>query len=156
VTIEDVNVHTVVSGVLTLVGQNLQEDLVETQIDIPQNFQVRGDFGRLQQVLLDLVMNSICAMRQVPARERRAPHRLTLSASRDEGEKARILVQDTGCGISPQNMKKIFSPFFTTKDIGQGMGLGLPMVAQLAREMGAEIAVTSKLGQGTVFTVTLL
>ena len=67
---------------------------------------------------------------------------------------ARLRVIDTGCGMDATTMDRAFEPFFTTKPIGQGTGLGLPMVYSLVREMGGTIELASGLSRGT--TVTLL
>jgi two-component system cell cycle sensor histidine kinase/response regulator CckA len=60
-------------------------------------------------------------------------------------------VADTGCGIAPEMLPKIFQPFFTTKENGKGTGLGLPIVQRVAHEAGGFIEVESVLGQGTTF-----
>jgi len=62
-------------------------------------------------------------------------------------------VQDNGCGIAPENIDKLFKPFFTTKE--NGNGIGLPMSLQIAREHGGDIKISSKLGQGSVFKLLL-
>ena len=62
-----------------------------------------------------------------------------------------VRVEDTGCGISPENLRRLFKPFFTTKDVGQGTGLGLAFVSLLLAEMGSRISVTSTLGRGATF-----
>jgi two-component system NtrC family sensor kinase len=66
-----------------------------------------------------------------------------------------IEVQDTGTGISEENMKKIFTPFFTTKPIGKGTGLGLAIIYGIVKMHRGQINVDSKVGQGTSFTITL-
>lgn len=71
------------------------------------------------------------------------------------GSYVEIIVSDTGCGISPQNIKKIFEPFFTTKDPGKGTGLGLSISLDIIRKHGGELLVSSQPGIGTTFTVRL-
>jgi len=66
-----------------------------------------------------------------------------------------IEVQDSGAGISEENMKKIFTPFFTTKPIGKGTGLGLAIIYGIVKMHRGQINVVSKVGQGTTFTITL-
>lgn len=141
----------VVQEVLALVGQNLSQDSVELRIDLPTEHVILADFERSEQILLNLVMNAIHALRKTPPRPQ-GQHFLSL---RSEIRKNRVAlqVQDSGCGIPEENLGKIFQPFFTTKEIGEGTGLGLSIVLQLAREMNAEIAVESKVGVGTTFTV---
>ncbi len=66
-----------------------------------------------------------------------------------------IQVIDNGCGISPANLEKVFSPFFTTKPVGEGTGLGLSVCYGIVEHMGGTMEVSSQVGQGTTFTVKL-
>lgn len=75
--------------------------------------------------------------------------------SRLEGEEIILTVKDTGKGISPDNLKEIFNPFFTTKPIGQGTGLGLSICYDIILEHHGNISVDSQVGQGTCFTISL-
>jgi PAS domain S-box-containing protein len=149
--VRDIRPLEVVQEVLALVGQNLSQDSVEVKLDLPPDHVILADFERSEQILLNLVMNSIHALRKTPVRPN-APHFLSL---RTEIRKDRValLVQDSGCGIPEENLARIFQPFFTTKEVGEGTGLGLSIVLQLAREMNAEILVESKIGVGTTFIV---
>ena len=69
-------------------------------------------------------------------------------------EKIAVVVQDTGCGIPPDLMGKIFDPFVTTKDPGKGTGLGLSIVYKIVAKYGGRITVDSEEGKGSTFTVT--
>jgi signal transduction histidine kinase len=71
----------------------------------------------------------------------------------DRGIFAVAEVVDTGCGMSPETMKKIFEPFFTTKPVGVGTGLGLSVSFSIAKSYGGDIAVESVPGKGSMFTV---
>ena len=64
-------------------------------------------------------------------------------------------MRDNGAGISPENMKKIFSPFFTTKPVGKGTGLGLSVCYGIVHKMGGTMSVESEKGEGTTFTIQL-
>jgi signal transduction histidine kinase len=64
-------------------------------------------------------------------------------------------VEDTGKGIPPENMNKLFTPFFTTKPIGKGTGLGLAIIYGIVKMHRGQINVQSKVGQGTIFTILL-
>jgi signal transduction histidine kinase len=66
-----------------------------------------------------------------------------------------LMVEDTGIGMSEEVLKKIFIPFFTTKDVGQGTGLGLPVVHGIVTSHGGSIKVWSKVNQGTRFEIQL-
>jgi signal transduction histidine kinase len=66
-----------------------------------------------------------------------------------------VEVKDTGTGISEENMKKLFTPFFTTKPIGRGTGLGLAIIYGIVKMHRGQISVQSTVGVGTTFTLTL-
>lgn len=106
---------------------------------------VEGDAGQLRQILLNFVLNASEA--QV-----RAGGEIRVSVTHD-AEKSRVIlrVSDDGKGMSEATQKRLFEPFFSTKD--RGRGLGLAAVAGIARAHGAEIEVDSRLGVGTTFTV---
>ncbi|MBM4372297.1 MAG: HAMP domain-containing histidine kinase, partial [Deltaproteobacteria bacterium] len=70
------------------------------------------------------------------------------------GDSVRITVRDDGSGIAPENLERIFSPMFTTKAPGEGMGMGLTITYQIVRRRGGRLQVQSELGAGTTFTVT--
>jgi PAS domain S-box-containing protein len=153
--LENVKPHDVLGNVLALVGQNLREDHIELLVEIPPELQIRADSSRLEQILLNLVMNSNYAIRKAKKEGRTEGHFLRFSSqSRGNGQVV-LSVEDSGCGISPENMKKLFKPFFTTKDVGEGTGLGLAIISQLVREMEGEVSVQSTVGKGTTFSVTL-
>jgi signal transduction histidine kinase len=105
-----------------------------------------ADFDQLQQVCTNLILNAIQAMPE--------GGRLTLRTSADNG-RLKIEVQDTGCGISPENMRKLFTPFFTTKREVKGVGLGLAVAYGIIQRHQGRIEVQSKEGEGTTFTIYL-
>jgi two-component system NtrC family sensor kinase len=110
---------------------------------------VMADPVRLEQVVLNLLINAVAAMRSVE----RAEHVLGVRVSKVEGGTA-IEVEDTGCGIAPENLARVFEPFFTTKG-KSGTGLGLALSAEFVRAMGGQLTVSSRPGQGAVFRVVL-
>ena len=120
---------------------------VEIAEDLPQ---VAASEARLGQVFLNLLVNAVQAIPE-GARDR---HEIRVSARRD-GERVRISVADTGSGIAPAHLPRIFDPFFSTKPPGVGTGLGLSVCKSIVVGMGGEIAVTSQPGAGTTFTVSL-
>ena len=80
---------------------------------------------------------------------------LTIRTARGKDGRVEIAVQDTGHGIAPENMSKLFTPFFTTKEPGQGVGLGLAVSYGIIERHGGKIEVQSEVGKGTTFTVVL-
>jgi two-component system NtrC family sensor kinase len=113
---------------------------------------IRGDPSMLQQVLLNLYNN---AMDAIMERHGTEGGELVISSAPDENGKAKISVGDNGIGISPENLKKIFSPFFTTKPVGKGTGLGLSVCFGIVDSMGGVMEVSSQRGVGTTFTIRL-
>lgn len=103
---------------------------------------------KLQEIFMNLVNNALDAAAGRPGAEVRI-------ASRLEGGVVRVDVADNGAGISPENLSKIFLPFFTTKPIGQGTGLGLAICHGLVHELGGSISVDSAAGTGTTMKVIL-
>jgi signal transduction histidine kinase len=73
----------------------------------------------------------------------------------DEGRHLHIEVADTGIGIAPEDISRIFDPFYTTKDVGKGTGLGLSVTYGILQKHGGSIQVHSERGRGTAFTVIL-
>jgi two-component system NtrC family sensor kinase len=112
---------------------------------------VTGSPGQLLQVLLHLVINATQAMASVPVARRK----LGVTIRRGDAERVVITVSDQGVGISPQDLQKVFEPFFTTRNFGTGTGLGLSVCHGFIKEMGGEISIESKVGEGTIVTVTL-
>jgi signal transduction histidine kinase len=102
----------------------------------------------MEQVITNLVTNALDAVAQTPS------PRLTIRAVRG-AETCAIEVGDNGCGIAPEDLRRIFEQFFTTKPAGKGTGLGLAICARLVKEAGGSISVRSTLGAGSVFTITL-
>ena len=105
---------------------------------------------RLEQVFVNLLVNAAQAMPDGDP----DGNEVTVRVRRD-GERVVIEVADTGGGIPPEILDRVFDPFFTTKPRGVGTGLGLPTSLGIVTSLGGEITVTSRLGAGTTFRVTL-
>lgn len=108
------------------------------------------DAYQLQQVILNLVTNAEQAMAGVE----RAHHRLTVRTRRD-GETVRIEIEDTGPGIPPDSLERIFNPFYTTKAVGHGTGLGLSISLGIISEHGGRIWAEKAPAAGAKFCVDL-
>jgi signal transduction histidine kinase len=105
---------------------------------------VRGDEGALEQLILNLLLNAADAL----GTSGRAAVSLEV-----EGDEARISVRDEGKGLAPQDLERIFEPFFSTKD--EGTGLGLSIARRIARAHGSDLDVESTPGFGTTFRFSL-
>ncbi|WP_428263523.1 ATP-binding protein [Haliangium sp.] len=111
---------------------------------------VLANASRLGQVLINLVLN---AAQAIPD-GRVGDHSVTVAAEED-GEEVRIRVQDTGAGIPAQVLPRVFDPFFTTREVGEGMGMGLSICYRLVKSMNGTIDIASDPGKGTTVTVRL-
>ncbi len=107
---------------------------------------VRGDTSQLMQVLINLMVNAVQAMPE--------GGELRLSTRAEAGEVC-VHVEDTGVGIPRADLENIFMPFFTTKDVGQGTGLGLSVVHGIASSHNGSVSVVSEVGRGARFEVRL-
>ena len=114
---------------------------------------IYGDPRHLQQVLVNLLNNAIDAAIE---RHGASGGKIRIeSAPFTENSHVEINVQDNGTGISLENLKKIFTPFFTTKPVGKGTGLGLSVCYGIIQKMGGDMAVASQENVGTTFTIRL-
>ncbi len=140
-----------------LIGERI-DFRVDLAADVPPVFIPPG---HLEQVLLNLVLNASDAM---PEGGTLTIGLLNRSLQRTDGELPQELepgiytvlsVRDTGPGIPPETMPRIFEPFFTTKPKGEGTGIGLSTAANIVRQAGGHLAVTSVVGRGSTFIVYL-
>jgi signal transduction histidine kinase len=115
---------------------------------VPGEVQVEVDLVQIEQVLLNLLTNALDALEEVEAPERR----LRIGTNLRGGE-AEVRVEDTGPGITPEGLERLFEPFYTTKDTGMGMGLAISQT--IVEDHGGRIWVESTLGQGTCFHLVL-
>lgn len=107
--------------------------------------------SRLGQVFLNLVINAAQAIPE----GRPFDHTITVSTATDDAGGVRVTVTDTGTGMPPEIVNRLFTPFFTTKPAGEGTGLGLSICNRIVTSLGGTIAVRSVLGQGATFEVCL-
>jgi two-component system NtrC family sensor kinase len=144
---EPLDVNRVLLDVVSLVEHQLEAARIKVVRDMAAGLPlVRGNENRLQQVFFNLILNARDAMP--------SGGWLTL-ATRADDDAVVIEVRDTGTGIKPQDIKRIYDPFFTTKGIGRGTGLGLSVSYGILQEHGGAIFVDSAPGQGTTFQVAL-
>src|SRR5262249_32230706 len=143
----DVDVHQVILETLSLLDHQFRKAQIRIELNLEaESPVVFGNPGKLQQVFLNLFLNARDAMTD-------GGQLRIHTESMDP--KIEITVQDTGTGISRENIKKIYDPFFTTKAVGKGTGLGLAVSYGIVQEHGGNISVESKLGHGTAFKLEL-
>jgi signal transduction histidine kinase/CheY-like chemotaxis protein len=142
------DIHEVLEQVLELRAYDLRVNNVEIERTFaPSLPKVLVDRHQFQQVFLNLITNAEHAIRETG---HAGAIRITTSV---EGGMVRVIVADNGPGIAPENLRKVFLPFFTTKEVGRGTGLGLSICYGIVQEHGGRIEAGGKLGEGAVFTV---
>jgi C4-dicarboxylate-specific signal transduction histidine kinase len=121
-TTEPVDLNEATREVIALSSSDLQRSRVVLRSELADDLPpVTGDRVQLQQVILNLLLNAADAMSGVDDR----PRHLTIGTEREEGDRVRLTVRDTGVGIDPHNMDGLFDAFYTTKSAGMGMGLSV-------------------------------
>jgi PAS domain S-box-containing protein len=156
-----VQLEPLVSDFLRMARRVVPEDVtVRAEVEAPDAV-VTADPAALEQILMNLVTNArdsmpsggkltICVARDmVSAEEARARGQGT------PGEYVVLSVADTGVGMDAETQRRIFEPFFTTKPVGQGTGLGMPMVYGLVKDHGGFVQVDSEVGRGTTIRIHL-
>lgn len=148
--VSPVDVRVPLDAALKLVANELRQRarLVKTYIDPPA---VMANEGRLGQVFLNLLANATQAIPEGNALE----HELRVLVSTDEAGDLVVEIADTGGGIPPHLLGRIFDPFFSTKPLGQGTGLGLSISESIIKSFHGRITVESEVGRGTTFRVVL-
>ena len=139
------SIHEEIEAALTLVHHQLK-----SRIDVERDYGEIPDVecvsGQLNQVFMNLLVNASQAI------EGKGRIRIT---TRAEGDHVRIAFKDSGSGIRPENLDRVFEPGFTTKVAGDGTGLGLGICYKIIHAHHGDIKVESELGEGATFTVTL-
>lgn len=153
------DLNAVVAGTEKLMRRVLGED-VEVQVVAQAGlWPVLCDSGQIEQVLLNLAVNARDAMPKggrltIETRNvQRSPLDAPRSGEEQSGDWVRLLVRDSGCGMSPEVKAHIFEPFFTTKGPGEGTGLGLATVHGIVAQSGGRIRVESEPAEGATFEI---
>jgi two-component system, NtrC family, sensor kinase len=141
------DINAVINDVLSLLEHQFRTGSIQVRKELAATAPiVQGIEHKLQQVFLNLFLNARDAMP--------SGGWLTIM-TREDRNGAVIEVADTGSGISPEQLSRIYDPFFTTKDIGKGTGLGLSITYGIVQEHGGTISCDSHVGQGTRFSIRL-
>jgi nitrogen-specific signal transduction histidine kinase len=143
----DVNLNRVIQETLSLLEHQLQKSGIQVKTDLDPGLRpVRGNAGQLQQVFLNLFLNARDAMSAGGTLEVR-------TWPEDSGVRAEVA--DTGHGIAPEHLHRIYDPFFTTKAVRKGTGLGLSVTYGIIQEHGGSIEVSNRPGGGASFRIEL-
>lgn len=147
--IESIPVRSVVDAALSLVNNRLQH-VAELEVSLADTPPVRANAFGLTQVVVNLLLNAVDAMEAV----RRDRHQLTIS-SRMDGEHVLLEVADTGTGIAPADLPRLFDVGFTTKAVGKGTGVGLAISRSIIASIGGSLDARNRPEGGAVFRVVL-
>jgi signal transduction histidine kinase len=148
VSVSTIPVGKIIGDVLSFLEKEASYRNITLNLEIPDDLPpLVTDRGKVQQIFLNLINNAFQAVGD--------GGRIDIMGRRVDGDKIAVRVSDNGCGISDENLQKIFEPFFSTKRDSGGTGLGLSITYGLVQRLGGQIAAESELGKGTTFTVTL-
>lgn len=151
-----VNLAEVLQAVLPLLQGPLSKHRIRFEVLVPEDLPpVRADFNQLQQVFINLLMNSIDAIAMRPDGPPRGGRIVMDVEGGREASEVRVAISDDGHGIREEHLDKVFDPFFSTKDVGAGTGLGLAVVYGIVTDHGGTIDIASEWGKGTTVTFTL-
>lgn len=145
---ELIDIKDIIDSSIKLTKNQLMISDIKLIKDIPEDLpKVYGNADNLKQVFINLFSNAIQAMPKGGS--------LKISARKNPNGYIEITVQDSGLGMPPDVLERIFDPFFSTKPIGEGTGLGLSIVYSIVKKHGGYIEVKSRQGEGTTFRVYL-
>ena len=143
-----VDINKLIQSVLGLVYFDMRQHSIESKIHLGEAVPaVIGSEVKLQQVILNLIMNAIESMSAVE------PRVLTIKSESNGDDKIRISVADTGSGIDPSHLHRIFDPLFTTK--ARGMGMGLSICRSIIESHQGRISVAGDMSSGSIFQIEL-
>jgi two-component system, NtrC family, sensor kinase len=145
----EIDLVEMVNTILLLAAHQLTMAQVETAVQLPDPpFTAWGDYALIQQCMMNLIFNAMESMA--------SGGRMTIAGGRNpQDQKVWISISDTGQGIPPDELTRIFDPFYSTKLDGKGVGLGLSMAYGIIREHNGTIEVRSEPGKGTEFKIIL-
>ena len=141
-----------VKGVLEILGRQLNLQNIEVELDLDETIPpILAHNNRLEQVIFNLITNARDALNQKQELEEDSANRHIRIRSSKNGERVTLTVSDNGIGIHESLRERIFEAFFTTKEMGEGMGLGLSISYGIVKDYGGDIDIESKEGLGTTF-----
>jgi PAS domain S-box-containing protein len=144
--VSNININDVLKEVLELVRYKSHYDKIEIQADLQDDLpDVIGDPTGLRQVCMNLLINAHQAISGAGIVE--------ITTKMTKQSMVMFQIRDSGCGISKDAIDQIWDPFFTTKNVGQGTGLGLAVTYNIIKRLGGDISVESQVGKGSKFTV---
>jgi len=148
-----VNINDPIKDVFKVLGHQLKVHDIDVQLDLaPELPDIIAEHNRLEQVFINLVSNAIDAMDEKSSQPdvQDPTKRLTIKSFMQD-DQVTVLVSDTGTGMTEEVKNKIIEPFFTTKKVGKGTGLGVSISYGIVKDYGGSIDIESEVGRGTTF-----
>jgi two-component system C4-dicarboxylate transport sensor histidine kinase DctB len=149
--LDAVSIEHAVAESLKILAARVKEGGVKVVTDIDANLHVLADQTRLEQLLCNILANALDAVESVEQRS------ILIRANREDGQTARcrIAISNSGPGIAPDVLRRMFEPFVTTKPAGKGLGLGLMLSNHIAHSFGGELRARNLMPRGVEFVVIL-
>jgi C4-dicarboxylate-specific signal transduction histidine kinase len=151
-----IDINAPIRDLFKVMGHQLKAHQILLDLDLDPDIPcIMAEHNRLEQVFINLVTNAIDAVDEKAATPEHASmtKKLTIR-SRSQNGKVVVTVADNGIGMSEELQQKIFEPFYTTKQIGKGTGLGVSISYGIVKDYDGAIAIQSRVGCGTTFTLT--
>ena len=151
-TFQPFSLNEAIEKTIALIGHELKLRDVSIKKELGENLpRIQGDTQLIQQVIFDIVNNARYAIEKNPQKKAGL---ITLKTRYDMVKDLVLFsISDNGMGISPENLEKLWTPFFTTKPAGEGTGLGLSFIQDIVKRHNGKVSVESELGQGTTFHI---
>lgn len=151
-TFQPFSLNEAIEKTVTLIGHELKLRDVSVKKELGENLpRIQGDAQLIQQVIFDIVNNARYAIEKNLKKEAGL---ITLKTRYDMVKDLVLLsISDNGTGISPENLEKLWTPFFTTKPAGEGTGLGMSFIQDIVKRHNGKVSVESELGKGTAFHI---
>lgn len=149
---QKVHVLSLVSDVEDFLSYELKKHSIDFSVEVPDRFEVMGIYNSLFQVVLNLLVNAIHAIQDKQMQE--IPFKGSIHLWAEVSDSYRILhVTDNGCGMKEEVIEKLFVPFFTTKEVGKGTGLGLATSYKILQSWGGYLSAKSEFGVGSTMSI---
>jgi PAS domain S-box-containing protein len=144
--VSSININEILTEVLQLIRFNSQYDRIEIHTEFQNDIdEITGDPSGIRQMCMNLLINAHQSISGTGF--------VTVSTKMSPNSTVVLEIADSGCGITREDIGQIWAPFFTTKNVGEGVGLGLAITYNIIKRHGGEISVESQVGNGSKFTV---